>query len=333
MRIAVFSTKPFDREFLSAANAGQAHELVFLEHRLTVESARLATGFPAICAFVNDSLDAAALAELARGGTRLAALRSAGFNHVDLSAAAENGIRVVRVPAYSPYAVAEHTIGLILALNRRLYRAYNRVREGNFAVDGLMGFDLHGKTAGVVGVGKIGELVARRLAAFECRVLVYDVRPNPRLATEGIETVDLDRLWRESDIVTLHCPLTPQTHHLVNAAAVDRFKEGVMLVNTSRGGLIDTDAVIRGLKRGRIGYLGLDVYEEEAEMFFEDLSSHVLQDDAFARLLTFPNVLITAHQAFFTREAMEQIAAVTLANVTAFERGEPLANEVAAGSS
>lgn len=328
MRVAVFSTKPYDREFLSAAGARLGHELVFFEPRLTLATAPLAAGFPAVCAFVNDELNAGVLAELARGGARLVALRSAGFNHVDLGAAAEQRLRVVRVPAYSPYAVAEFTIGLMLALNRRIPRAYNRVRDGNFAIDGLMGFDLHGRTAGVVGTGKIGALVAQSLRAFGCHVLAHDVRANPELEAAGVRYVPLDELWAQCDVVTLHCPLTPDTYHLVQAASLARMKRGVMLINTSRGGLVSADDVIGGLKSGHIGYLGLDVYEEEAEMFFEDFSNRVLRDDTFARLLTFPNVIITSHQAFFTREAMEQIAATTMASVTAFEQGQPLVNEV-----
>lgn len=328
MRVAVFSTKPYDREYLAAANAQHGHELTFFEPRLTPSTVALAEGFPTVCAFVNDELGAPVLTELAGRGTRLIALRSAGFNHVDLAAAEALHLRVVRVPAYSPYAVAEFTIGLILALNRHLPRAYNRVRDGNFAIDGLMGFDLHGRTAGVVGTGKIGALVARTLLAFGCRVLAHDVRADEALAEAGARYVPLDELWVASDLITLHCPLMPATYHLVGPRSLALMKPGVMLINTSRGGLVDADAVIDGLKRGQIGYLGLDVYEEEAEMFFEDHSSRVLQDDTFARLLTFPNVIITSHQGFFTREAMEQIAETTLRSIAAFERGAPLENEV-----
>lgn len=329
MRVAVFSTKPYDRQYLAAANARQGHELTFLEPRLTMATAALAAGFPAVCAFVNDELGAQVLTELAGRGTRLIALRSAGFNHVDLAVAKALGLRVVRVPAYSPYAVAEFTIGLMLALNRHLPRAYNRVRDGNFAIDGLMGFDFHGRTAGVVGTGKIGALVARSLLAFGCHVLAHDVRADERLVEAGVRYVPLDELWQVCDLVTLHCPLMPGTHHLVGPRTLALMKPGVMLINTSRGGLVDAEAAIDGLKSGRIGYLGLDVYEEEAEMFFEDHSNHVLQDDTFARLLTFPNVIITSHQGFFTHEAMEQIADTTLRSIAAFQRGAPLENEVA----
>jgi D-lactate dehydrogenase len=324
MRVAIFSTKPYDVDSLTAANAGAGHDLVFLEPRLSVTTAPLAHGAEAVCAFVNDDLSAGVLERLHGSGVRLVALRSAGYNHVDLSAAAELGLTVARVPGYSPYAVAEHATGLVLALNRRLHRAYNRVRENNFALTGLLGFDLHGKTVGVVGTGQIGAVFCRIMLGFGCRVLAYDPAPDEACAARGVEYVDLPRLFAESQILSLHCPLTPQTHHLVDAAALEQLRDGVMLINTSRGALVDTVAVIDGLKRGKIGFLGLDVYEEEADLFFEDLSDRVVGDDVFARLLTFPNVLITGHQAFFTAEALANIAAVTLDNVTAFARGGPL---------
>lgn len=333
MRVAVFSTRSYDQEFLEAANASQevgGHETVFLEARLTEATASLANGFPAICAFVNDQLNAPVLRALAEGGTRLIALRSAGFNHVDLAAAGELGITVTRVPAYSPYAVAEHAVGLMLALDRKIHRAYTRVREGNFALDGLLGFDLHGRTAGIVGTGKIGVVTARILNGFGCKLLAYDPYPNAECEALGVEYVELDRLLAESDIITIHCPLTPDTHHLINGRALAQMKQGVMLINTSRGALVDTVAVVEALKTGQIGSLGLDVYEEEEALFFRDLSAQVIQDDVFTRLLTFPNVLITGHQAFFTREALEHIAETTLASVTEFERGVPCTNEVTA---
>ena len=325
MRLAVFSTKPYDRLFLEAANASADHELTFYEARLSEATTSLAVGVPAICAFVNDQLDRRALADLRAGGTRLVALRSAGFNNVDLQAARELVVTVARVPAYSPHAVAEHAMALILTLNRKLHRAYARVREGNFALDGLLGFDLHGRTAGIVGTGKIGAAMARILKGFGCRVLAFDPAPNDECASLGLSYVDYARLLADSDIVTLHCPLTPATHHLIDAAAIRRMKPGVMLINTSRGAIIDTRAVIAGLKSGKIGHLGLDVYEEEADLFFEDLSRQVIKDDVFARLLTFPNVVVTGHQGFFTEEALRNIAETTIANVTAFERtGRPL---------
>ena len=325
MRLAVFSTKPYDRFFLDAANAAAGHELAYVEARLTSATASLTEGAPAICAFVNDQLDRSTLAKLKACGVRLVALRSAGFNNVDLQAAEELGLAIARVPAYSPHAVAEHATALILTLNRKIHRAYARVREGNFALDGLLGFDLCGRTAGVVGTGKIGAAMARILTGFGCVVLAHDPAPDPECAALGVRYVALDELLSRSDIVTLHCPLTPATHHLINAASIGRMKRGVMLINTSRGAIIDTRAVIAGLKSGKIGHLGLDVYEEEADLFFEDLSRQVITDDVFARLLTFPNVVITGHQGFFTEEALRNIAQTTIENVTAFERtGRPL---------
>jgi D-lactate dehydrogenase len=322
VKVAVFSTKPHDRRSLEVANERHGHELVFLEPRLGPETARLAAGFPAVCAFVNDRLDRETLAELAAGGTRLIALRSAGFNHVDLEAAEELGMTVARVPAYSPEAVAEHAVALILTLNRRTHRAYARVREGNFSLEGLMGFDLHGRTVGIVGTGRIGTVFARIMVGFGCRLLAVDPRPNDECRGLGVEYVALDRLLEESDIIALHAPLTPETHHLIGDRALARMRPGTMLINTSRGGLIDTPALIRGLKDGTIGSVGLDVYEEEADLFFQDLSERVIQDDVFARLLTFPRVLVTAHQAFFTEEAVRQIAETTLQNITSFDAGK-----------
>jgi D-lactate dehydrogenase len=261
-------------------------------------------------------------------GTQLLALRSAGFNHVDLVAAETYGITVVRVPAYSPYAVAEHTVALVLALNRKIHRAYNRVREGNFDIDGLLGFDLQGSTVGVIGTGKIGAIFAQIMRGFGCTLLGYDVYQNPACLEMGLQYVSLPELFASADIISLHCPLTPESHHLINAPAVSQMKRGVMLINTSRGGLIDTQAVIDGLKSGQIGYLGLDVYEQEADLFFENLSNEVIQDDAFQRLLTFPNAIVTGHQAFFTRNALSNIAETTLANIADFERGIPCVNAV-----
>jgi D-lactate dehydrogenase len=328
MRVAMFNTHGFDRQFFDEANLTHHHDLHYLEARLGAATCALAQDFPVVCAFVNDQLDGGVLGRLASGGTRMIALRSAGFNHVDLNEARKLGLTVARVPAYSPHAVAEHTIALILALDRKIYRAYSRVRDGNFALDGLLGFDLYGRTAGVVGTGKIGAVVARILVGFGCRVLAHDMTPSEACRAMGVEYVSLDDLWIQSDIITLHTPLTPETRHIVNATAVARMKPGVMVINTGRGALVDTPAVIAGLKSGHIGYLGLDVYEEEEGLFFEDRSSHVIQDDAFARLLTFPNVIVTAHQAFFTREALRAIAATTLGNITAFEQGQQSGNEL-----
>jgi D-lactate dehydrogenase len=332
MKVAVFSTKAYDQRFLEAANHRHGHELRFLEPRLTAVTAPLAADCGAVCAFVNDQVDAEALRVLKEGGTQLIALRSAGFNHVDLDAALDLGITVARVPAYSPYAVAEHAVALILALNRKLHRAYARVREANFSLEGLLGFDVNGRTVGVVGTGKIGTVFARIMKGFGCRLLAYDPYPNPECEALGVEYVDLPTLFRASDIIALHAPLTAESHHLIDAAALEQMKYGVMLINTSRGALVDTRAVIDALKSGRLGALGLDVYEEEEGLFFEDFSGQVITDDVFARLLTFPNVLITGHQGFFTAEALHNIADTTLANVTAFERGEGELHEVRAAA-
>lgn len=329
MKVAVFSTKPYDQQFFTEANENHRHALHFLEPRLNLNTYTLAADYPAICAFVNDELHAGVLIRLAKQGTKLVALRSAGFNNVDLTAADELGITVVRVPAYSPYAVAEHTLGLILALNRKIHRAYNRVRDGNFNLEGFVGFDLRGKTVGIIGTGKIGRILMQILNGIGCKLLAYDPLPHDEAKQLGTY-VDLPTLFRESDVISLHCPLTPETHHIINSRAVGQMKQGVMIINTSRGALIDTNAVIDGIKSGQVGYLGLDVYEEEDDLFFEDLSSQVIQDDNFSRLLTFPNVLITGHQAFFTREALHNIADTTLGNITEFEQTGTSSNIITA---
>jgi len=327
----MYSSKSYDEASFAAANAPARHEVLHLEERLRPATVRLAQGSEAVCVFVNDIVDEQVLTALAAIGVRHVALRCAGFNHVDLDAAARLGIDVVRVPAYSPNAVAEHTIALILGLNRRLHRAYNRVRDGNFSLDGLVGFDLAGKTVGVVGTGRIGALVARLMWHFRCEVIAHDPYENPMVTELGMRYVTLDEIWERSDIVTLNCPLTADTRHLVSAAVVARVKPGMMLVNTGRGALVDTQAVIEGLKSGRIGSLALDVYEEEAPLFFEDRSSEVLTDDVFARLLTFPNVLITAHQAFLTTEALAAIAETTLSNLDDLDAGRSCANAITTG--
>jgi len=328
MHVAFFSTHAFDRQFFEEANVGRRHELQYLEARLTLTTSGLAAGVPAVCAFVNDDLDARVLEALASGGTRMIALRSAGFNHVDLARARELGLTVARVPAYSPYAVAEHTVALILTLNRRIHRAYARVREGNFALGGLLGFDLHGRTAGIVGTGRIGTVVARILTGFGCRIVASDLTPSRECVELGVTYLPLEDLWPRCNVITLHAPLTPRTRHMVDATAIARMKRGVMIVNTGRGALVDAAALIGGLKSGQIGHLGLDVYEEEEGLFFEDRSSDVIQDDVFARLLTFPNVVVTAHQAFFTADALRAISETTLDNVTAFEQGRRSGNEL-----
>ena len=320
MKIGFFSTKPYDRTYFDAANREAGHELSYFEASLRAETAVLARDVQAVCAFVNDTLDRAALEKLAEQGIRLVTLRSAGFNHVDLEAAEALGITVARVPAYSPHAVAEHTLALVLALNRRIHKAHNRVRENNFNLDGLIGFDLNEKTVGIIGTGQIGAITAAIFQGFNCRVIAYDLEPNPDCEARGIAYVDLDTLLAQSDIISLHCPLTPQTRHLICAEAIAKMKPGVMIVNTSRGAVIDTPAVLDALKDGMIGSLALDVYEEEGDLFFRDLSNDILSDDVFARLLTFPNVLITGHQAFFTHEALTNIAETTLGNVTSFEK-------------
>jgi D-lactate dehydrogenase len=329
MKVVVFSTKPYDRSFLGAANGGR-HELVFLEPHLSLDTAPLAAGAGAVCLFVHDHVDAAVIDVLAGLGVRGIALRCAGFNNVDLAAAARRGLAVVRVPAYSPHGVAEHAAALLLALNRRIHRAYSRVREGNFALEGLLGFNLHGKTVGVVGTGRIGACFAQIMTGFGCRLLAYDIAENPAVRALGVAYVPLDRLFAGADVISLHCPLTPQTHHLINAAALARMRDGVFLINTGRGPLIDTAAVIRALKSGRLGGLAIDVYEEEEGVFYEDLSSAILADDLLARLLTFPNVLVTSHQAFFTREAMTAIAETTVANLDDLAAGRICPNAVKA---
>lgn len=330
MKVTFFSTKPYDEKYFTEKCGEGPHELLFYEFKLNPDSAKLADGSEAVCAFVNDQLDRATLEVLHEQGVRTIAMRCAGFNNVDLDAAAELNLNVVRVPAYSPYAVAEHTLGLLLALNRRLYRSYNRVREGNFSLQGLVGFDIHGLTVGIVGTGTIGVEVVRLFNGFGCKVLCYDVHENPRAIEMGAEYVDMDTLLSQTDIISLHCPLFKSTYHLIDAAAIEKMKHGVTLLNTSRGALIDTTAVIHGLKSGQIGNLGIDVYEEEDNLFFEDQSGQVMQDDVFARLLTFPNVMITGHQAFFTSNALIQIAKTTLQNLTDIENQGGCVNEVKA---
>ncbi len=330
MDVTFFSTRPYDEQHFTAANHARRHAFRFLDIRLTQDTAPLAADAPAICAFVNDVLDADVLETLAAGGTRLVALRCAGYNNVDLDAAAAQGITVVRVPAYSPHAVAEHTFALILALNRHIHRAFTRVREGNFSLDNLVGFDLYGRTLGVVGTGAIGREVVRIGRGFGCRVLAFDPMPSQAARDLGAEYATLADVCGTSDIVTLHCPLTPDTFHLIDAPALASMRRGAMLINTSRGALVDTRAAIDALKTGHLGSLGIDVYEEESSLFFVDYSSLGIADDVFARLVTFPNVLVTGHQGFLTREALSAIASTTLASLDAFAAGAPLVNIVSA---
>jgi len=322
--VAVFDTKPYDREYLSIAAGAESLRWKFHEFRLTEETAIAAKGAHAACVFVNDVADRAALECLASCGVQHLALRCAGFNNVDLKAAKALGITVTRVPSYSPHAVAEHTIALLLALNRKIHRASSRVREFNFSLSGLVGFDLFEKTAGIVGTGKTGRLVAEILRGFKMRVLAADLYPDHAwAAANGVEYVDRETLAHESDVISLHAPLTPETHYLINRQTLALMKRGVVIVNVSRGRLIQSKALIEALKTGHVGGVALDVYEEEEGVFFEDLSGEVLQDDELARLLTFPNVLITAHQAFLTREALEEIARVTVENIHLVSKDHP----------
>ncbi|MDP5171327.1 MAG: 2-hydroxyacid dehydrogenase [Bacteroidia bacterium] len=330
MKTAVFSTQPYDRSFFEAENLHFGHELTFFESRMKSqpEGIALAEGYPAICVFVNDKVTDFHLRHLAPAGLKLIALRCAGFNNVDLKTAQELGIRVVRVPAYSPHAVAEHALALIMTLNRKTHKAYNRVREGNFSLVRMEGFDVFGKTVGVIGTGKIGQAFCQIMLGMGCSVLAYDTYPSEEMTAKGVVYVSKEELFSRSDIVSLHCPLTPETHHIMNKSSLALMKPGAMLINTSRGGLVDTQAVIETLKHGHLGYLGLDVYEQEEKLFFRDLSETVIEDDTIARLMSFPNVIVTAHQAFFTRNALTQIAHTTLQNMADFEAGKALVNEV-----
>ncbi|AYC32146.1 2-hydroxyacid dehydrogenase [Pseudomonas cavernae] len=327
MRIILFSSQTYERDSFLAAPRPAGTALLFQPVRLELETAALAQGCAVVCAFINDDLSAPVLERLAAGGTRLIALRSAGYNHVDLPAAQQLGLTVVRVPAYSPHAVAEHAVALILTLNRCLHRAYNRTRDGDFSLHGLTGFDLVGKCVGVVGTGQIGAAFARIMSGFGCQLLAYDPYPNPEVVALDARYLALDELLEQAQIVSLHCPLTPATRHLINPTTLQRMQPGAMLINTGRGALVDTPALIDALKSGRLGYLGLDVYEEEATLFFEDRSDLPLQDDVLARLLTFPNVIVTAHQAFLTCEALAAIATTTLDNIAAWAAGR-LQNQI-----
>jgi len=325
MKVPFYDAKPYDRPFFQ--KEGEARDVSFLFHefRLSVDTAASAEGSPAVCVFVNDRIDRACLAILAKQGVRLVALRCAGFNQVDLKAAAEFGLRVVRVPAYSPHAVAEHTVALLLTLNRKIHRAYNRVREHNFSLNGLVGFDLHGRTAGIVGTGKIGKITAQILKGFGMEVLVCDPYPDESWASQvGVRYTGLDELLGHSDVVSLHTPLTPETHYLIGESALTKMREGAYLINTSRGGLVDTGALIEALKQRKLGGVALDVYEVEEGVFFEDLSHDILQDDDLARLVSFSNVLVTSHQGFLTEEALSEIARVTTENLARFGKGEDL---------
>ena len=327
--IAFFDTKPYDREFFDAVNADEyGYNFRYFENRLNIETVSLADGSRIVCAFVNDRLEANVINKLKEFNVGLVALRCAGYNNVDLKTAYRT-IRIVRVPEYSPHAVAEHAIALILSLNRKTHKAYYRTRDGNFSIGGFMGFDMVGKTAGIIGTGKIGKIAAKILRGFDMKVLAYDPYPDKEFATtEEIKYVDLAELYVKSDVISLHCPLTHDTYHIIGEKSLGKMKNGVMIVNTGRGGLIDTKALIDSLKSGKVGAAGLDVYEEESEYFFEDFSTQVLGDDVLARLLTFSNVLITSHQGFFTREALRNIAKTTLESIKDFLDDKPLKNEI-----
>jgi D-lactate dehydrogenase len=320
MEVLVTSARSYDREFLGLANQGR-HALHYLEVSLDASTVKLAAGYPAVCCFVDDELNDDVLRDLAKQGTRLIALRATGFNNVDLCAAERYGLTVMRVAQYSPYAVAEFAVGLILALNRRIHRAYNRVREGNMLLEGLLGFDLHGRTVGVIGTGQIGSVFTRIMQGFGCKLLGYDVAPNPHCLEMGMVYGTLQEVFAQADIISLHLPLTPQSHHLIDARTLAWMRPGAMLINTSRGALVDTVALIEALKTHQLGAVGMDVYEEESHLYFRNLSNEILSDDTFARLLTFPNVLVTGHQAFFTQEALAAIARTTLNNLDDFSAG------------
>jgi len=328
MRAAIFSAKSYERKLLDELNGHHRHELVYFDALLGPDTASLAEGFPVVSVFVNDLVDGVVLKQLGAGGTKLVATRSTGFNQIDVRTANSLGIKVVRVADYSANSVAEFAVGLLLALNRKIPRAYNRTREGNFALDGLMGFDLVGRTVAVIGTGKIGTVFARIMAGFGCKLIGFDLHHSPEFEKIGGRYAEIEEVHAGADVISLHCPLTPQTHYMINARTLAHVKSGALLINTSRGGLVDTEAAIEALKSGRLGGMAIDVYEEEAGLFFRDLSSTVIKDDVIQRLVSFPNVIVTGHQAFFTREALGTILGTTLASISDFAAGRPLANEI-----
>lgn len=323
MKIAVFSTKSYDRNYFNQHNTG--HEMTFFENRLDRQSALLTAGYDAICVFVNDILDEYVLEVIAQNNIQLILFRCAGYNNIAMEKARELDFTILRVPAYSPYAVAEHAVALLLTLNRKTHKAYNRVREGNFSLERLEGFDLYQKTIGVVGTGKIGEIFIRIMRGFCSKIIAFDPFPNQRLIDEGLTYVSKEELLTQSDVISLHCPLTPETHYFIDEVSLQKVKRGVMLINTSRGGLIDTQSVLKALKTGQVGYLGIDVYEQEGDVFFRDWSESIIDDDVLMLLMTFPNVLITSHQGFFTNEALTEIAKTTFQNIDAYTSGELIA--------
>ena len=328
MKIAFFSAKLYDREFFDADSLSKKHPITYFEMPLNKDTASFTKGFGAICAFVNDKIDAETVQVLATNGIKLIVLRCAGFNNIDLKATQQNGIKVFRVPAYSPEAIAEHAVALILTLNRKTHKAYNRIRDNNFSLEKLTGFNLFEKTVGVVGTGKTGAAFCKIMLGFGCKVIAFDIVENESLKKLGVSYQSFNELLKTSDVISLHCPLNPQTQHLINEVAFAKMKDGVMLINTSRGAVVDTKEAIKVLKSNKLGYLGIDVYEQEENLFFKDLSESIIQDDVIARLLSFPNVLITAHQGFFTQEALTQIANITLQNVQDFEDGITTDNEI-----
>lgn len=328
MRVAVFSTKSYDREYLNKFNISNKHQLTYFDTSLHTNTVDLIVGFEAICVFVNDKVDRETIEKLSENGIKLIALRCAGFNNIDIEAAAHKNIKVVRVPAYSPQAVAEHAVALILTLNRKTHKAYNRIKEGNFSLEKLMGFNLYNKTVGVIGTGRIGSVFCKIMQGFGCKVIAYDIKESNTLKESGVKYKSLNEILSDSDIISLHCPLTPETQYLINRNTLSKIKKGLMLINTSRGALIKTSDVIEALKSEKLGYLGIDVYEQEENLFFKDLSESIIQDDLIERLMSFHNVLITPHQGFFTKEALDQIATTTLKNFTDFENGLHIDNEV-----
>ncbi|MDA6069096.1 2-hydroxyacid dehydrogenase [Flavobacterium sp. AC] len=328
-KIAFFSTQPYDKAFFNKHNKEFGFQLDFFETQLNPQTVILIENASIVCVFVNDIVNEAVIKQLVEKGVKIIALRCAGFNNVDLEAAKKYNLKVCRVPAYSPEAVAEHAIAMILTLNRKTHKAYNRVREQNFSLNGLLGFDLFGKTIGIIGTGNIGKAFAKIALGFGCKVLAYDIVTNPEMEKDGVEFVSLEEIFKSSDIISLHCPLNDQTKHIVNKNSIASMKDNVMIINTSRGGLIETASVIEGLKEGRIGYLGIDVYEQEEKLFFRDLSEDIIQDDNIQRLMSFPNVLVTAHQAFFTNEALTQIALVTFNNIKSLLTNNDIENKAA----
>lgn len=329
MKISFFSTQPYDIKFFNTCNKQFNYELEYYEANLDDHTVNIIENSEAICVFVNDKVNEKVIKKLIKKGVKYVALRNAGFNNVDLEAAKKYGIKVCRVPAYSPEAVAEHTLAMLLTLNRKTHKSYNRVREQNFSLNGLLGTNIFRKTVGVIGTGNIGKVFCRTIKALGTEVLAYDLYPNEELKDEGIQYVELEELLKRSDIISLHCPLTPETHHIINKDTIKLMKRGVYLINTSRGGLIDSAAIIKGLKSQKIGALGIDVYEQEEKLFFRDLSDTIIEDDTIQLLLSFPNVLVTAHQAFFTEEALLQIAQVTLDNLTQLKKNNTIENKAA----